>query len=182
MDFYRRAGVVFAGFCLLMLVWNLATPANEDHWLNVVEHSTLATGFVVSVFVRFPLARWVQVGMLFLGAWMTAFAGDIPPAATVGTLATILAYAYGKFQPFPQFLMLGIAIMQLGVTFTSSVIHGQPTLVAAGRAIVWALLPLVGVWLFWNIMQQFAEKVLKQNRELLEINKTLVAGGKDAPY
>lgn len=182
MDFYRRVGVVFAGFCILMLVWNLATSQNEDHLLNVVEHSTLAIGFTVSVFVKFPLARWIQVGILFLGSWMTAFAGDIPPAATVGTMATILAYTYGKFQPFPQLLMLGIAIMQLGVTFTSSVMHGQSTLVAAGRAIVWALLPLVGVWLFWSIMQQFAEKMLAQNRELLEINKTLVAGGKDGPH
>jgi hypothetical protein len=67
-----------------------------------------------------------------------------------------------------------MSIAQFVFSFTASIIIGYTALIAIGHSVIWSSVPFVCVWLGWTIMRQFSEDVIKQNRDLLEINKELM--------
>jgi len=175
----KRVGLVFGVFSLILLVWNIITPLNEDHTVNIIEHIFLMLMFSFSTVVKNPFNKYLQVSSLFVGSWIAGVLGELQASATVGTVAVILTYGYSAFQPLSKIVVIGAFVVQLlGVSF-AALRAEYPLAVAFGHGLVWSLLPLLGVWLYWKLMQQFSKDLIAQNRELLEINKSLVAGGKD---
>ena len=182
MKLYQRVGVVFAGFSLASLVGNLLTPENEDHLLNVVEQLGLTMMFIMTIVGHREVAQHLQVGSLFVASAVAAVTGDVGVATVLGTVAVLLTYVYGKFQKIPKVKITIVAVVQGVLALVAALYSEQPFPRALVVASLWAVFPLIGIWLLWSVFQSFAEEVIAQNRELLEINKTLVAGGKDAPY
>lgn len=181
MSFSRRVSLVLGIFSLLLLVWNIVTPSNEDHVVNVAEHFILTLVFGITFVLPIKVSNVIQVVMIFIAAWIAAFTGDLQPSGAIGTAAVVLAYTYSKFQPLSAWILGTVSTTQFLGALWATQQAGYTPLVGIGHAVLWAVLPLVGVWLLWQALYEFAEKMLKQNRELLEINKTLVAGGKDGP-
>jgi len=175
MDLHRQVGAFFGIFTMIMLVWNLLTPDNHDHWLNVTEHSILSMLFLFSTSVKPSFGTILQIGALFLGAFMTATTGDIQPAGVVGMTAAILTYIYSRFQSFGLVTVSLVAGLQFSVAITGAVAAGYDPLVSFGHAIVWTAISLVGVWISWVALQQFSARILKTTKEVHEINKTLMS-------
>lgn len=182
MKLYQRVGTVFTMFSLAALVGNLLTPENKDHLLNVLEQLVLTIVFIGTIVIRKEVAKPLQVGALFAAAAVAAFTRDIGPATILGTTAVLLTYVYGRFQRISKPRMTVVALVQASLALLAALRSGEPFPRALVMASLWAVFPLVGVWLLWSVFQSFAEEIIAQNRELLEINKTLVAGGKDAPH
>src|SRR4030042_387667 len=175
----KRVGLVFGAFSLILLVWNIITPLNEDHIVNIVEHSFLVLMFSFSILIKNPFNKYLQVSSLFVGSWIAGALGELQASAAVGTVAVILTYGYNAFQPLSKVVIIGAFVVQLlGVSF-AALRAEYPLAVAFGHGLVWTLLPLVGVWLYWELMQLFSKVLIAQNRELLEINKSLMSGGCD---
>lgn len=183
MTFHRQVGFIFSAFCFVMLLWAFATPGNEDHWINVAMHSILANLFFLSTMASAPVGGVVQVLALLLGSGLTAYAGDLQPAAAVGTVAILLTFLYSRFQTVNQWVLLAIAGFQFSAAFFAAAMAGgaektYTPILALGHAFVWTLLPLMGVWIIWEAMKLFAARVLKISLEVHEINKTLMKKGK----
>jgi hypothetical protein len=174
MTVHKRVGLVFAVFCLVLLAWNIATPSNEDHVLNIIEHSILSLLFIISVIIDNKVSRYIQIAALFVGSGITAISGDLQPASAVSTVAVIMAYVYWKFQTFNVYFLISVSVAQFIFSLTASIISGYTPLISTGHSVIWSAVPFVCVWLGWTIMRQFSEDVIKQNRDLLEINKELM--------
>lgn len=174
MTVHKRVGLVFAVFCLVLLAWNIATPSNEDHILNIIEHSILSLLFIISAIIDNKISRYIQIVALFVGSGITAMAGDLQPASSVSTVAVVLAYVYWKFQTFNIYFLMSVSISQFVFSLTASIISGYTPLISIGHSIIWSSVPFLCVWLGWTIMCQFSDDVIKQNRDLLEINKELM--------
>lgn len=177
MELHRRTGAVFGAFCLLMLAWNIATPANEDHWINVIEHSVLSVIFLVSTMTSFRVSGFLQVLAFFLASWIATYTGDMQPSAVLGTTAVLLTFIYSRFHTLGPWLTSVVTTAQFFGVFSAASIAGYSPLISLGHACVWTMFSLVGVWLLWVAMQQFSSRVLKNSIEVHEINKTLMKKG-----
>lgn len=178
MFFVKRLGALLTGFSGVLLVWNLLTPENEDHRLNVILHGTLGVLFLVSVFTPFTVGAGLQVGAVFIGAFAVALAGDMQPAGALGALGVLLIYTYSKFQRLPLWVLIVVPLVQFANGFLAAYQCWYTPLLAFGHALCWATVPFVAVWVVWEMLNQYSEELVKQNRELLEINKELLGEGK----
>lgn len=176
MPVYQRVGIVFCIFSLLALAGNVFTPYNNDHLLNVIELGTLVVLFGFSIVIQEKISSILQLCLIFIAAIIAAYTGDLGPAGAIGTVGVVLTYVYGKFQRFDRRTIVIVAILQGCIASIGSMRSDHLCVEIIIQAILWAVFPLVGVWLMWIILFQFSEKILRQNRELIEINKLL--GGK----
>lgn len=181
MKFYHRVGLVMALFSLCSLVGNLLTPGNEHHYVNIFEQGVLVGAFGMSAVLPVSIGSWAQIGALFGAALVAALTGSLGAAGALGAGAVILTYVYGAFQTLPLRVVVGVGVVQGLTAFLAAMVEHRTLLGSFVAALLWTIFPLVGVWLLWSVLQEFAEKVVAQNRELLEINKNLMRGGKDAP-
>jgi len=175
MELHRQVGVFFAIFTLIMLLWNLATPLNPDHWLNIVEHSILSVLFLFSTSLKSSPGTILQISSLFLGAFLTASTGDMQPAGMVGTVGVVLTYIYSRFQAFGTVTVSIVAGLQFAVVIVGALLADYPPLIAIGHAVMWTAASLVCVWVAWVALQQFSARILKTTKEVHEINKTLMS-------
>lgn len=176
MPVYQRVGIVFCTFSLLALIGNMFTPYNDDHLLNVIELGTLVALFGISIVIREKTSSILQLCLIFIAAMIAAYTGDLGPAGAIGTVGVVLTYVYGKFQRFDKRTIVIVAMLQGCIAFIGSMRSDHLCVEIIIQAILWALFPLVGVWIIWYIMLDFSEDLLKQNRDLLEINKELLGG------
>ncbi len=175
MELHRLIGSIGLAFCSLLLFWNILTPENEDHWINVAEHSIIALSCLVSTGLRPGPGGFVQVVALLIGSGLTAYAGDLQPAGAVGGMAVLLTFLYSRFQTISNPVLVAITLFQFGSAFAAGLGAGYRPTIAMGHAFVWAVLPLVFVWIVWETMKKFSDRVLRASKEVHEINKTLMS-------
>lgn len=178
MDLHRQIGLGFATFCFYCLGWAFLTPENPDHLTNLLIHGVLGPLFLLSTTQKVVIGGGMQVFGLFFGAALTALAGDFQPASGVGSLSIFLIYAYGGFKSIRIGIVLPIAAVQFVGTGWAATVTGYPLVEAVGQAVTWTAFSLVGVWVIWLAFQRYAEKIVKQNRDMLELIKR---GDKDGP-
>ncbi len=175
MDLHRLIGSLIGAFSVFLLAWNLSTPVNPDHWVNVTEDLVILFAALLSVVQKPAFGAILQVGALFVGAWLTASTGDLPPAGVVGTVAIFLTYVYGGFQGLDEVKVIIVGALQLGGTFFGAMRFGHDPLLSLGHAVVWTAGSIVVVSIGWLAMRKYAEKVLRVSREVHGINKTLMS-------
>lgn len=179
------------GICLssLVLVWNLITPGNPDHVLNLIVATILTAWMVVCLFVP---ERVSQVShSLTLGGSAFVYVGVDGGFFSSGTLTIILfvlIHAYGAFRTHALW-KLPLSVLAIYVLSSISSAHFTvPGVEAYGRAAMWTLMVIGFLFVLWSALQEFrrqfhedfAADLIKQNRQLLELNKQLSGGCKDA--
>ncbi len=175
MELHRLIGSIGLAFSSLLLFWNILTPENPDHWVNIIEDSIIALSCLVSTALRPGHGGFVQVISLLIGSGMTAYAGYLHPAGFVGGLAVLLTFLYSRFQTIGNPVLVAITLFQFGSAFSAGLAVGYRPTIAMGHAFVWAVLPLVFVWIVWETMKKFSDRVLRASKEVHEINKTLMS-------
>lgn len=172
------------------MVANVLLVSNPDRIGNIIEMTILTILFTLSCFLPKSLASILQTGSM---AVVSFIAMSIPDplsnvfAALVAILCLILVHAYGGFKTHP--------FWKLPSTFFGVFIF---CLIASGhvpapeseqwvRAFMWALGIMVFLFLVWlafeehelEVHSNFEAAVIKQNRALIEENKSLLARCKD---
>lgn len=176
-------GVVFGLFCSFMIIIHIYTPENPDHILNLAMHPTLAILFFISATVSFEAAGVIQVFAMSLGAFLVATTGSFHPAGSVGIVALLLFYGYGGFVTIGGYSAIIAVVLQFGNVWLATWIAKGNALIAIAHAIGWTAASVLVIFLIWGFYQLWALKlikqnigIVKQNRELLEMNKLLKKG------
>lgn len=177
MDLHRQIGLGFATFCFYCLGWAFLTPENPDHLTNLLIHGVLGPLFLLSTTQGVIAGGAMQVFGLFFGGALTALAGDFQPASGVGSLSIFLIYAYGGFKTIRVGVVLPIAVVQFVGTGWAATVTGYPLVEAVGQAVTWTAFSLVGVWVIWLAFQRYAKEIIKQNREVLDLQKEILKKG-----
>lgn len=183
---HQRIGILSASFAAFSLMWNVFTPSNPDHVLNVIEHSALWVVFTASIFMPIKAAQALQILSLIVIAYIPMGISDSPFwGAVVATLTLVLAYAYGGFKTQAAWKLPAITVGMFTLCAIASSNFTPPSIEMYGRAAVWTLAIAFFVGILWLIVieirrqffEEFAAKLILQNRELLDINKKLIEGG-----
>lgn len=177
MPLHRILAPILLVFSLLLLAWNIATPGNEDHVVNVAEDLILVAAFAASMFLTPAAGGMVQVAAMFIASSLTAYAGDFQPAAFVGALALMLTFAYRQFRTIPDYLLSMIVGVQFAGVFFAAMVVGYSVELSIGHALLWTVAPMVTVWVIWQIMKAWAPMVVKNSSEVHELNKKLMSKG-----
>lgn len=176
---HSRIGVLFGFFCSGLFLWHLCVPANPDHYLNIVFHSSTAVLFFASSKMSIKVCRIIHPLTLFIGATITVVFGNFPVGATIFGLATLLYYSYGGFQSF-SFPHAAVTFCNIFVAFFAAIlVSGYDVGPSYGAAFVWTTVTGVCFYIIWLVLQYFASDIIVQNRDLLEMNKRLAKGEKD---
>lgn len=182
MNLHRQIGLGFATFCFYCLGWAFLTPDNPDHLTNLIIHGILGPIFLLSTTQTVVIGGTMQVLGLFFGAALTALAGDFQPASGVGSLSIFLIYAYSGFKSIRIGVVLPIAVIQFVGTGWAATVTGYSVVEAVGQAVTWTSFSLVGVWVIWLTFQKYAADIIKQNREVLDLQKEILKKGhRDGP-
>lgn len=185
---HKRVAVMFAIFSGLSLVFNVFTPDNPDHLLNVIEHSCLVIVFVASFFAHKQFAGVLQILALSAAAFIPMQINDSPFfGAVISVFVLVLIYAYGGYRSSPWWKLPTTFLTLLFLCAIASSKFTPPSFEMWARAFGWTSFISLFCFVLWLIVDDierrfhadFAQDLIRQNRELLEINKQLVGGCKD---
>lgn len=191
MTLSRRVSII--GICLAscVLVWNLITPGNPDHALNLIVATILTVWMVACLFLP---ERISQVShSLTLGGSAFVYVGIDGGFFSSGTLTIILfvlIHAYGAFRTHALW-KLPLSVLAVYILSSVSSAHFTvPGIEAYGRAAMWTLMVIGFLFVLWCALQEFrrqfheeyASAIIQQNRQLLELNKQLAGGCDDAKH
>lgn len=180
-ELHQKLAVIFGAFAGIELVWNVFTPNNPHHDLNVTEHACLLVLFTLTYFTPKRPAEALQVLALIVVAFIpmgmedSAFFG-----AVVAVIALILIYAYGGYQSRPWWKYLTTNVALFWICSVSMSHFATPSWEVYGRTATWVLFVNVFCIILWIIVQHrermgaFARELIEQNRKLLVEIKLLV--------
>lgn len=189
MRLHELLAYICAGFSGIVFAFNVFTPANPDHLLNVAE--TLALTFLYTGTLFMPV-RWtksIHVILFGAAAGIAVFTdtGFFPSA--VMTVATfILIYAYGGFRTMAAWKLPLAAILCYCVCLVGVLHYDPPSIASYSRAAIWTLFISMFVMFLWLVLREirrqffaeFAHELVEQNHDLLEEIRNLKKGCNDA--
>jgi hypothetical protein len=185
MKLYQRFGITFSLFSLVTLVWNLFTPDNPDHLGNLLLAGGLCLPLAISYFLPHLVAKTLQVVAFACVAFFpTYFTGEPFFGAVSAVIGLALTYAYGGYRTHRAWkLPVTMSIVFIIFALATPIINLESTL----RAFVWTVYVGLACAVLWMILEDvdarfhrlFASELIKQNRELLDINKKLAGGCND---
>ncbi len=187
----RRVTII--GICLAscVLVWNLITPGNPDHVLNLIVATILTAWMVACLFLS---ERVAQVShSLTLGGSAFVYVGVDGGFFSSGTLTIILfvlIHAYGAFRTHALWKLPLSVLAIYALSSISSAHFTVPGVESYGRAAMWTLMVIGFLFVLYLALQEFrrqfheeyAADLITQNRQLLELNKRLAGGCDDAEH
>lgn len=191
MKLHQEISLLFGGFSLVTLLWNVATPENPDHLLNVIEQSCLCLAFALSYFWHSHGAEALQVFALVVAAFIPMGISDSPFfGAVIATFALVLIYAYGGYRTMAFWKLPVTFVGLVGLCAIATSHFDPPSFDTYGRSIMWALFISLFCVVLWRVVKHIERRfylireteLLKLNKELIELNRDLIAGGyHDAP-
>lgn len=173
MNIHRPIGLIFTVFCSVLFAWHLVTPQNPHHDIAVFTMALWSALFLLSAISSIKIARYIQPITLLLGALITVYAGNFPVAAIISIIATLIYWTYGGFHQL-DFVKASLTFLTVFLMFFFGVVlsgHGYAP--AYGTALMYTVLASVGFSILWMVIMFFAADIVQQNRDLLELNKTL---------
>lgn len=185
----RRVTII--GICLAscVLVWNLITPGNPDHVLNLIVATVLTAWMVACLFVPEIIAKFSHAWALGSSAFVYVSTGDgFFFSGTLTIILFVLIHAYGAFRTHALW-KLPLSVLAIYVLSSISSAHfTAPGVEAYGRAAMWTLMVIGFLFVLWSALQEFrrqfheeyAASLIAQNRKLLEQNRELLGGCRDA--
>lgn len=182
-------GRICAVFSAIVFAFNVFTPSNPDHWLNLAETLTLTFLFTMLLFAPEIVAKTAHVLLFGAIAGIAVFTdtGFFPSAVmTVSTF--VLLYAYGGFRTMAAWKLPLAAVICYFVCLVGVLHYGPPSVETYSRAAVWTLFIAIFVTFLWLVVreirrqfyQDFAHELVQQNHDLLEEVRDLKKGCQDA--
>lgn len=168
-------------FSVLVFTFNVFTPDNPDHWLNLAE--TLAMSFLFIMALSFPemVAKTLHVLLFGAAAGIAVFTDTGFFSSAVMTVSTfILIYAYGGFRTMAGWKLPVAAVVCYGVCVAGVLHYNPPSVESYSRAAVWTLFIAMFVTFLWLVVREirrkffdeFAHELIEHNHDLLvEIRK-----------
>ena len=183
---HKRIGLIFALFSAFSLVFNIFTPDNPEHLMNVIEQSCLVLVFTLSYFAPNPFAGVLQILALAATAFIPMHINDSPFfGAVISVFALVLIYAYGGYQSQAWWKLPTTFITLFVLCAIASSNFGPPSVLMYARAFGWTLFISVFCFVLWFIVDDIKLKYylsmktrIDQNlNELRDIKKTLGSEG-----
>lgn len=180
----KRIALTFSLFSAFAFLANVATPSNPDHLLNLVETGSMTASFALSYFLPVAASGGLQVLSLAVGAFIPMGITDSPFfGAILAVFALVLVYAYGGYRTRPFWKLPASFVSLLILCAISTSRFTPPTQETLIRAIGWTLCICVFLFVLWQVMEAVKlrsnAELIKQNRDLLDINLQLEAGCED---
>lgn len=188
MRLHQILGRICAVFSVLVFTFNVFTPDNPDHWLNLAE--TLAMSFLFIMALSFPemVAKTLHVLLFGAAAAIAVFTDTGFFSSAVMTVSTfILIYAYGGFRTMAAWKLPVAAVVCYGVCVAGVLHYNPPSVESYSRAAVWTLFIAMFVTFLWLVVREirrkffdeFASELVQQNHDLLLELRELHKGCKD---
>ena len=180
----RRVTIIIATLAAAMLLWNLVTPGNPDHILNVVEACVILAGMLACLWAIPP--RFVQAVhsiTLALAAVIAASTdGGLFFSGAMTVLLFVLIHAYGAFREHALWKLPAAVASIFLLCSVSSAHFTVPGPESLGLAAMWTLFVVGFLFVLWLALQEFRRQFLDefaldlvaQNRKLLDENKSLL--------
>lgn len=187
---YQDVASLFTGLALSVFAWNVSTPSNPDHILNLVEMGVVTVVSAWTYFLPRKAAEALQVLMLAVVAFLPF--GGIQAEPFIGAFiivaASALTWAYDGFRTRPWWKLVVIDAALLYFCAAATARFSAPGLEAFGRATMWVVAINAGGYLIWRVSRERIRletvDYIVQNRKLLDLNKelekTLAGGCQDA--
>lgn len=185
----RQVSLALSAFSFVLIVWNLATPFNPDHNLNLYENALWSVLFMLSFWAKSDrVCHWLQLIPIALSAFIAASTdGGLFFSGIITVFWFVLLYTYGGFKTNAIWKLP----LSVGAIFSLCAIASAkftlPGLEALGRAAMWTLLVIGHLFFLWRVVRElerqfhegFAASLIKNNRQLLEELKQQSKGCKD---
>lgn len=168
---HKEYAAVASGFLLLLFFWNVFTPANPQHDINIIVMGSLSLVFAICYFLPQEGSQAIQIIVLGSLAILPMTFNEPFFGMVIGVFTMILLYAYNGYRSRPIWKMF----VSFGATYWLSVItisyFGPPTIESMARALVWNILTWLFLLFIWRVHSKILEHVI--NSRLSELNEKL---------
>lgn len=180
-ELHQRISAIFGVFAGFELVWNVLTPSNPQHVLNVAENACLLVLFCVTYFSPRKISEILHVVALSVVAFIPMGMDDSPFfGAVVAIFALILIYAYGGYQTRPWWKMATTNAALWWLCSVAMSHFSAPSIENYFRAATWVLFINVFCFVLWIVVDHrertraLERSILDENRRLISENKRLI--------
>lgn len=172
----QRMAWIFTAFSCFVLFYNLSTPDNPDHVMNLIEQTISLGAFGSTIFLSAKIAQVIHILVLVGITFVTVFTDTgFFPSAFIMVLIFVLTYAYGGFRTFAAWKLPMGAILAFVLCLAGSSHFQAPAPEVWSRAAMWTIFVAVFLWLLWHVLQEirrqffadFANELIQQNHDLL---------------
>ncbi len=177
MRLHQILGRICALFSVVVFTFNVFTPDNPDHWLNLAETLVLAVLFTCALMFPEPIAKTLHVLLFGTIAGIAVFTDTGFFASAVMTVSTfVLIYAYGGFVTMTVWKLPLSSVICYGVCLVGVMHYDPPSIQAYSRAAVWTLFIAMFITFLWLVVWEirrkfyegFASELIQQNHDLLK--------------
>ena len=184
-----RIGTAFATLAVITLIFNALFDTSPQALFNICENSAMAILFLSSCFKDGPIFKAIQLGGLLSAAFISFKLSETPFFGSVMIIFVIvLFYAYGGYRTFKGAWLMFTLFLIFSLSFLSIANFIPLSPETFSKALVWSAFICVFCFVLWLVVsdiekrfhEDFAKKIIEQNRQLLELNKELAGGCKDA--
>jgi hypothetical protein len=190
MRLHELLAYICAGFSAVVFAFNVFTPGNPDHLLNLAETLVLTFLYTSTLFMPVKWAKFTHVVLFGSAAGIAVFTdtGFFPSAVmTVSTF--ILIYAYGGFRTMAAWKLPLSVVLCYGVCLVGVFHYDPPSVSSYSRAAIWTMFISMFVMFLWLVLREirrqffseFAHELIQQNHDLLEELRNLQKRCDDAP-
>ena len=189
MRLHQILGRICALFSVVVFTFNVFTPGNPDHWLNLAETLAMSFLFIMALFFPELLAKTLHVLLFGAAAGIAVFTDTGFFSSAVMTVSTfVLIYAYGGFHTMAAWKLPVAVVVCYGVCVMGVLHYDPPSVESYSRAAVWTLFIAMFIAFLWLVVreirrqffQDFAHELVQQNHDLLKEVRDLKKGCKDA--
>jgi len=188
MTLHQVIGRICAVFSVVVFTYNVFTPHNPDHWLNLAETLVLSILFITALYFSPKVAKTLHV-LLFMAMSTIAVFTDTGFAfsAFMAVSTFILIYAYGGFKTMAAWKLPIAAVVCYSVCTVGVLHYSELTVAAFSQAAIWALFIALFITFLWLVEREirrrfyadFASELIQQNHDLLQEIRQLHKGCKD---
>lgn len=152
----RRVTIIGIILSASVFVWNMTTPNNPDHILNLIVASILTWWMEACLFLPEKFAQVSHSLALGGSAFVYVSTGDgFFFSGTLTIILFVLIHAYGAFRTHALW-KLPLSILAVYVLSSISSAHFTlPGIEAYGRAAMWTLMVIGFLTILWLALQEF---------------------------
>jgi hypothetical protein len=182
MEFHKNIGLVLLGVDLFAFMFNVFTPSNPDHILNMTEQAIIAAVLILAHFAPTKLGQALQIVIVGSVAFIPVSVSDSWQwGVIVGLIALILIFAYDGYRTRRIWKFFATNAALFGLCIAGASLYEPVTTLVVARSLGQVILIDAICWLIWSVVEHrektgaFAKGLIEQNRNILEELKRVVA-------
>lgn len=175
MEFHKTIGLVLLGVDLFAFMFNVFTPSNPNHALNMTEQAIIAVVLILAHYAPTRLGQALQTVIVGGVAFVPVTVPDSSQwGVIIGLIALILIFAYDGYRTRRIWKFFATNAALFGLCVAGASLYEPLTVLTVSRSLGQVILIDALCWLIWAVVEHrektgaFAKDLIEQNRKVLE--------------